>query len=42
MIPRTYRAGSQYCDQADLVKANSDTGAITITNSSHQDKATER
>ena len=42
MIPQTYRAGIRHCDQADLVRANSDTGAVTYTDSSHQNKATER
>lgn len=30
MIPRTYRDGIRHYDQADLVRAISDTGAVTI------------
>ncbi len=30
MIRQTYRAGIRHCDQADLVRANSDIGAVTI------------
>ena len=42
MIQRTYHGGIRHCDQNDMVRVSSDTVAVTITDSSRQDKATRR